>query len=107
MRESRTYGSGRGACDETHVPTATCFCCVATLNWHILHMAFLPAACPQPAEADMRPPREDAAFDSLLTSDVQCNRLSGCRTASIHTGREIGYPAIIPSLAVPGCSSIN
>jgi len=22
MRESRTYGSGRGACDETHVPTA-------------------------------------------------------------------------------------
>jgi hypothetical protein len=24
MRESRTYGSGRGACDETHVPTATC-----------------------------------------------------------------------------------
>ena len=26
MRESRTYGSVRGACDETHVPTATdCF----------------------------------------------------------------------------------
>ena len=24
MRESRTYGSVRGACDETHVPTATC-----------------------------------------------------------------------------------
>ena len=24
MRESRTYGSGRGACDEMHVPTATC-----------------------------------------------------------------------------------
>src|SRR5262245_20823005 len=23
MRESCTYGSGRGACDETHVPTAT------------------------------------------------------------------------------------
>src|SRR4029450_11051989 len=23
MRESRTYGSGRGACNETHVPTAT------------------------------------------------------------------------------------
>ena len=23
MRESRTYGSGRGACDEMHVPTAT------------------------------------------------------------------------------------
>jgi hypothetical protein len=23
MRESRAYGSGRGACDETHVPTAT------------------------------------------------------------------------------------
>src|SRR4029077_8861658 len=23
MRESRTYGSGWGACDETHVPTAT------------------------------------------------------------------------------------
>ena len=23
MRESRRYGSGRGACDETHVPTAT------------------------------------------------------------------------------------
>src|SRR5262249_51775197 len=23
MRESRTYGSGRGACDEKHVPTAT------------------------------------------------------------------------------------
>jgi hypothetical protein len=23
MRESRTYGSGRGACDETYVPTAT------------------------------------------------------------------------------------
>jgi hypothetical protein len=23
MRESRTYGSGRGACDEAHVPTAT------------------------------------------------------------------------------------
>src|SRR5678815_1356329 len=23
MRESRTYGSGRGASDETHVPTAT------------------------------------------------------------------------------------
>src|SRR5436190_3064943 len=24
MRESRTYGSVLGACDETHVPTATC-----------------------------------------------------------------------------------
>src|SRR5207253_5244242 len=24
MRESRPYGSVRGACDETHVPTATC-----------------------------------------------------------------------------------
>jgi hypothetical protein len=24
VRESRTHGSGRGACDETHVPTATC-----------------------------------------------------------------------------------
>src|SRR5437868_13323703 len=24
MRESRTYGSVRGACDETHAPTATC-----------------------------------------------------------------------------------
>ena len=24
MRESRTYGSGRGACHEMHVPTATC-----------------------------------------------------------------------------------
>src|SRR5437762_13739052 len=24
MRESRTYGSVRGACDETHIPTATC-----------------------------------------------------------------------------------
>src|SRR5947199_9370522 len=24
MRESSTYGAGRGACDETHVPTATC-----------------------------------------------------------------------------------
>ena len=23
VRESRTHGSGRGACDETHVPTAT------------------------------------------------------------------------------------
>jgi len=23
MQESRTYGSVRGACDETHVPTAT------------------------------------------------------------------------------------
>jgi hypothetical protein len=23
MRESRTYGSVRGACDETHVPTAS------------------------------------------------------------------------------------
>jgi hypothetical protein len=23
MQESRTYGSGRGACDETRVPTAT------------------------------------------------------------------------------------
>ena len=23
MRESRTYGSGRGACHEMHVPTAT------------------------------------------------------------------------------------
>jgi hypothetical protein len=26
MRESRTYGSVRGACDETHVPTATGAC---------------------------------------------------------------------------------
>src|SRR4029077_16028842 len=24
MRESRTYGSGRGACDETHVPSSKC-----------------------------------------------------------------------------------
>src|ERR1700758_1830741 len=30
MRESRTYGSVRGACDETHVPTATiAICCTA------------------------------------------------------------------------------
>src|SRR5215831_11068889 len=27
MRESRPYGSVRGACDETHVPTATQLCC--------------------------------------------------------------------------------
>jgi len=27
MRESRTSGSVRGACDETHVPTATQLCC--------------------------------------------------------------------------------
>ena len=27
MRESRTYGSVRGAYDETHVPTATQLCC--------------------------------------------------------------------------------
>src|SRR5262249_60112829 len=26
MRESRPYGSVRGACDETHVPTATAAC---------------------------------------------------------------------------------
>src|SRR5947209_13234350 len=31
MRESRTYGSVRGACDETHVPTATC---VRQSWWH-------------------------------------------------------------------------
>jgi hypothetical protein len=24
-----------------------------------------------------------------------------------YTGREIGYPAIVPNLAVTGCSSIN
>ena len=32
MRESRTYGSGRGACNETHVPTATeAICCTCSL----------------------------------------------------------------------------
>jgi hypothetical protein len=45
--------------------------------------------------------------DPLQTLDVQCNRLSGCRTASIHTRREIDYPTIVPSLVVTGCSSIN
>jgi len=31
MRESRTYGSVRGACDETHVPTATgTYCCICS-----------------------------------------------------------------------------
>jgi hypothetical protein len=35
MRESRTYGSGRGACDETHVPTATGFAASAHSRlWH-------------------------------------------------------------------------
>ena len=32
MRESRTYRSGRGACDETHFPTATdnfLLCCMS------------------------------------------------------------------------------
>ena len=33
MRESRTYGSVRGACDETHVPTATdARCCGARVR---------------------------------------------------------------------------
>jgi hypothetical protein len=39
MRASRTYGSGRGACDETHVPTATglFFAAPAQVwNWQIL-----------------------------------------------------------------------
>jgi hypothetical protein len=33
MRESRTYGSVRGACDETHVPTATRFSAVQPTVW--------------------------------------------------------------------------
>jgi hypothetical protein len=37
MRESRMYGSVRGACDETHVPTATKICCNANFaSWQIL-----------------------------------------------------------------------
>ena len=32
MRESRTYGSGRGACHEMHVPTAT-----VTQVHHVAH----------------------------------------------------------------------
>ena len=39
MRESRTYGSGRGACHETHVPTATCASwtsdCAGMIEWTI------------------------------------------------------------------------
>ena len=36
MRESRTYGSVRGACDETHVPTATGAVCydASGSKWH-------------------------------------------------------------------------
>jgi hypothetical protein len=49
MRESRTYGSGRGACDETHVPTATGFLlrCMSPVD-----RASLPASEP---EAPVRP----------------------------------------------------
>src|SRR5262245_33750361 len=39
MRESRTYGSGRGACDETHVPTATALRFVRTRRNHARNQA--------------------------------------------------------------------
>ena len=34
MRESRTYGSGRGACHEMHVPTATAPRVHNAARWH-------------------------------------------------------------------------
>ena len=40
MRESRTYGSGRGACHEMHVPTATAT--LVTLLGALLHLGRLP-----------------------------------------------------------------
>src|SRR6516225_196704 len=41
VRESRTHGSGRGACGETHVPTATLLrthiaACAHDRSWHYL-----------------------------------------------------------------------
>jgi hypothetical protein len=46
------------------------------------------------------------AFDPKETLDVQRNRLPVAQGPA-YTGRQIGYPAIGPSLAVTGCSSIN
>jgi hypothetical protein len=43
-------------------------------------------------------------FAPQQTSDLQCNQLAGCRLTS---RREIDYPAVLRSLAVTGCSSIN
>jgi putative ABC transport system substrate-binding protein len=40
----------------------------------------------------------------VKSSDLQCNQLAGCRLTS---RREIDYPAVLRSLAVTGCSSIN
>jgi hypothetical protein len=42
MRESRTYGSVRGACDETHVPTAT-GCLAATAHSRLYKYDLRPA----------------------------------------------------------------
>jgi hypothetical protein len=79
--KSRTYGSGRGACDETHVPTATATSTggrrsgfftaekLAPGNLGLLqqypHEAgqSLSDGCPQPVEADIRAFGRHSGFD--------------------------------------------
>ncbi len=57
MRESRTYGSGRGACHEMHVPTATL---VARGAIGTLLPSAEAASCPQLAEGALA---EKSGFD--------------------------------------------
>src|SRR5262249_58910962 len=38
MRESRPYGSVRGACDETHVPTATIWIDLGRREWNAVRV---------------------------------------------------------------------
>ena len=52
-------------------------------------------------------PRWQDGSSALNVSAVMSALLLEGAERPAYTGREIGYPAIVPSLAVTGCSSIN
>ena len=78
MRESRTYGSVRGACDETHVPTATAA--------RVHHSARRPAAAwPLAARAQQPSDAADRYIHDLASDDAEGQSrnaafLQGCRS---------------------------
>ena len=92
MRESRTYGSGRGACHEMHVPTAT----------GVARHQCLPAVRnkgPKPGET--HPVAGQDLVEQILNLFVEDERFldggvanpvgQGCLAGSCHAGQPLSY----------------
>ncbi len=72
MRESRTYGSGRGACHEMHVPTATDAALITKRTPHRAERALFGHSAP--------------------TSDIRRNERELQKALPMRTGDHVGTP---------------